>query len=383
MAETQLDSVNRFLPVNPSHYGEESSQAIALSYTGQSTEESGKVNHSITGVVVNTADSAGLFGTLIQDSSVSNVELIDFSITSTGGNAGALVGTMTGTSVTNVLVHTSSAGDSYKITTSSASGNAGGLIGSMTDGSTTNSSVTESAAAVYVSSTGTSGNAGGFIGSSSGGTITKSYSGGHTTNGAYSDSSFDVTGAEKAGGLVGASSGTTITNSYSTCSATGKTVGGFVGETTGDCTGCYATGLVKENGDGAAGGAFAGSMSGTATNCQYFEIINERSSENGFTYLGAVGAADKDGITALDATVATYDSFVGAPSVWAKASPYDSKLGAYYKNGSETAFNLKTVDQLADTDKSLPSSSETPEAYVLTHYGDWPAPEIFVINQAS
>jgi hypothetical protein len=58
--------------------------------------------------------------------------------------------------------------------------------------------------------------------------------------------------------------------------------------------------------------------------------------------------------------------------------PYEeqTKLKLYYGG----KYNLQTVAQL-DTDKTLGVVEATiPADFVATHYGDWPAPEIFVVN---
>lgn len=215
-----------------------------------------------------------------------------------------------------------------------------------------------------------------------------SYSGGHTSDGSYrkwiENKPFDVTGTI-AGGLIGTADNTTIENSYSTCSATGDTaVGGLIGTGSGKVTGCYATGLVKgqESESASTGttgtettsasiGAFAGSFEGTLENNYYYMIINEiKDADDVFTgeYLKPVNGRD-DGVAALDADAATYDAFAGHSST--AALPYDGKLTDYY--GATYFLRGIAVSSGAD-------SSEMP-VFVSTHYGDWPAPEIFVINQ--
>ena len=348
-----------YYPVSPDY---------KLSYDGQ--------RHSISDVVVDFAGPAGLFGTLSEaGSSVSNLELLDFSITSTGDNAGALVGTATGTAdavvtITNVLArHRENA-----TTIKSDNGSAGGLIGSAT-----NCTVEKCAAALIVEG---SGSAGGLIGAADGTTVTASFSGGHTKNGSYAewinngtpddttdDHPYDVTGAT-AGGLIGTMIGGKVNNSYSTCSVSGSTiVGGFVGTGSGKIDNSYCTGLVS----GTTCGAFAGTLSTDPENCQYFEIINEIPPEgNGyFTYLGPVaGETERGGITALDQSVVTYNAFVGDPENWATANSYDDKLAAYYQG----KYNLQTVAQRGAADEIKATD------FVIAHYGDWPAPEEFVYN---
>ena len=336
-----------YYPVSPDY---------RLSYDGK--------NHSISNITANTAN-AGLFGTIsTNDSEIKNLELLDFTVTGTS-SAGALAGSASNTTITNVLARNSSK-TAAAVDVTATSGSAGGLIGSVTGGS-----ITDSAAALIVNG---SENAGGLIGTASGNvTVSRCYSGGHTKNGNYKDwvtaNRYDVTGAT-AGGLVGSFAGEKIENSYSTCSVSGAMVGGFAGTAGGSITNCYCTGLVT----GTTEGAFAGSLSGAASGCLYYEIVNERAdAQTGFTYLGAVGGADKEGITPLDSDLTSYNTFVGAESAWDPASPYDVNLRIYYKN----KFPLQTVFQLGKDVKTLTSGKTE---FVRTHFGDWPAPETFVIN---
>ena len=423
-----------FLPVYPSHWVGKKEQGtqnkvysasdIALIYEGKAEittttkipdpEDETKtkdetattiINHSITGVQINGVVNAGLFGNLIKDSSVSNLELIDFKVTAidemegqtvkTKGNAGALAGTLTGGTVTNVLARNSTSAVAVNIT--AASGSAGGLVGNMNGGT-----FQKSAAALIVSST--AGDAGGLIGKVSEGTVVGCYSGGHAIDKRegseiigveYDTSAFDVTaGAAYAGGLIGDAGEAVIKNSYSTCSALGKYAGGLIGTGSGgSVTKCYATGLVSgieqveseatdENGqptkiytDTAHDGAFAYTYSGDVENCQYFETINERKAEEGnYWYLTALGEnGTNDAITAFDADADTYNQFT---AVWSDAKPYNPTLSTYYGR----KYNLKSIKQLISED-GTPKVDDTD--FVATHYGDWPAPEIFVINTAS
>jgi len=203
----------------------------------------------------------------------------------------------------------------------------------------------------------------------------------------YSDeaSKINVTAKANAGGLIGDAGNAAITYSYSTCSATGATVGGLVGTASGSISDCYATGLVKGTGTAAKEGAFAGELkgSGKAENCLYFEIINERVSSDGLiTYLPAVsGSVTTAGVIALDADVSTYDSFVGPTNAkaWTATDKYyDPTLGTYYQD----SYPLRTVAQMGATitENSGKANDTTLTDFVATHYGDWPAPEIFVVN---
>ena len=386
-----------FLPVTPQYSGE-SNPSFALVYDGQS--------HKLSNVKVNYAGDAGMFGTLAEGSTIQDLELIDFNITASSGNAGALVGKIEGndsekSTISNVLAYHTAKTDAYKTASVTASsGDAGGLIGSAT-----NCEVTKCAAALVVSG---SANAGGLIGSTTGGEVKASYSGGHTYSGnpnytgttapdpartpnavRYYDSEnkpiYNVTGGTTAGGLIGNAGSTAVSNCYSTCSAKAADnsgmAGGFVGTSSGTITNCYCTGLVS----GTIEGAFAGSLTGTATGCQYFEIINERKDdEKGYTPLPALGGDKTDNnIKAFDADIESYNGFVGNPETdWKTAYPYDSKLTEYYGTGEgenrTSRYNLKTVEQLGAELKE--SDSDTTNYFVAAHYGDWPAPEEFVFN---
>lgn len=377
--------------------------------------------HKITGVKVAGNDAAfsgqgGLFGDITETTTIQNLELIDFSINSTG-SAGALAGTVTGTAsakakIENVLAHNSTADATATIT--STAGSAGGLIGEMTY-----CDVNKCAAALVVSG---STNAGGLIGKSSGGSVSGSYSGGHTdavTGTKYDGDHINVTATSgSAGGLIGDAKGsdsvstkTTIDCCYSTCSASGTTVGGLVGKVGGSIENSYATGLVKGASATSSVGAFAGEHSSSSFDgCQYFEIINELT--DGTTGLidymkpvpgklaedEATATADKiSGITRIDATADIYDAFVGVPSTttgavnavkkWTSVmvkdaagtdtlTCYNTSLATLYQN----EFSLKTVAQLGADDITETATAETPADFVATHYGDWPAPETLVTN---
>lgn len=364
------------------------SPAYSLKYEGNSL--------SISDIVVDTSENAGLFGSLQKDSSVSNLELIDFSIKSSSGNAGSLAGLLTDTTIDNVIYHSSSSEKDSKCSiTASDSGKAsGGLVGSMTGGAIKNS-----AAAVYVEST--SGDAGGLVGTVNGSTITSCYSGGHTDDGQYpaakaadgSEKKYDVTAGTNSGGLVGSTTGSTkISDSYSTCSVNGAVAGGFAGtvDTGASIDNCYATGWVEAAGTDGFEGAFAGKFSAgaTAPDCRYFEIINERTGEdNSISYLLAVGdGTSASEITPLDQDVKSYDEFVEGPDEWGEAEPYDGDLADYYppaaSSSAPAAYPLRDLLRLSGK-TSLSDSSDAdaaPVCFAETHYGDWPAPEIFVIN---
>ena len=376
-----------FLPVS----SQTATGDYAIAYDGQ--------KNKVKNLKVNYAGDSGMFGKLTAGSSVSNLELIDFDITATSGNAGALVGTLVGAessknTITNVLAYHTEKTDAYKTPSVTASnGNAGGLIGSAT-----NCTVNKSAAALVVNG---NTSAGGLIGTSSNSTISASYAGGHTIStkpaGAadsdvypsrYDTENYNVTGGTSAGGLIGNMTGGSATSCYSTCSAKAATVGGFVGAGSGAISNSYCTGLVS----GTTAGAFAGTLSGETTNCNYFEIINEvRNKDNsgndlpGYHYLKAFGNDSDGSVTKLDNTVSSYQSFSGEPDAWKDAEPYDDALTKIYGKGEgenrKARYNLKTVEQLGATIEKDANGKATD--YVAVHYGDWPAPEAFTFNAAS
>ena len=315
-----------YMPVSPEN---------PLAYDG--------ANHRISNVLVDINQHAGVFGEMVSESIVSDLLVYNASITSSSGNAGGLIGSMSGTMVERC------------------------------------------AANGTVSSSGEDHAAGGLIGLASSGTVKACYSAGHTEDGSYekwieatdgnnNPHGCDVTGAT-AGGLIGSAGSTAISCSYSTCSVTGDTdVGGLIGSGSGAVTSCYATGLVKGTGNNPTEGAFAGTYTGSSiSGSHYYMIINERKTEeNGntpFSYLDPLGAgASSGGIFALDRDAEEYEKFVG--SDWADAVPNDESLVTYYQG----TYPFPTVAQLGAT-----VSEE--DHFINTHYGDWPAPEIFVINQ--
>ncbi len=368
---------NKYQPVKP---------AKALSYDGG--------YHSITGVTAAADGAAGLFAEIVgesatNNSTIKNLELIDFSISGTE-SGGALAGSLKYVTVTNVLAHNSDDSVDKLINatdepsaTSPALGSAGGLIGAITD-----CSINESAAAVIVKSD--KGNAGGLIGTAGGSssTLTGCYSGGHTRNGSYKtwielddEHTYDVTGAV-AGGLVGDAGSAGFNYSYSTCSVTGTTTaGGFAGKADGNINKCYAVGLVGDyiyapTADIPAN-AFVGGGNPTfasGVDSYYYRIVNEVSVMDG-TAVKEIKYKEPgaDSVKALDENAASYDVFVG--NTWMKAEPYDADLAAgamSLKKVYGGEYNLQTVSQLGMT---VPANY-----YVNTHYGDWPAPEIFIIN---
>lgn len=357
----------------------------ALDYDGK--------NHKIEGVEVKYGADAGLFGNIsVNESKISNFKIIDFNIATSSGNAGALAGTLTDTTVENIVAyHTKGKADTAKITTTS--GNAGGLIGSIA-GAT---SVSKSAAALIVESK--NGDAGGLIGTStSTGTVSACYSGGHTHDGTYYKENdtgkkiadYNITATANAGGLIGDAGSTTITNCYSTCSVTGVTAGGFVGNAGGTLTASYCTGLVGGTNKGAFAGELA--LTGKTQECSYFEIINEQLDNTDYPYLWALGNAptDQTSVAKIDESANNYNTFVGALADWREAEVCDDDGRSYYTvqktNADGTTKTVKMYylgTNVYNSGINTEATETTPADFVATHYGDWPAPEIFVVNTAS
>lgn len=377
-----------YYPISPDY---------ALTYDGQ--------NHEIEGIQVDYDGDAGLFGTVASGtvSEIENLKLIDFSITGTT-SAGALAGSLTGTAVNNVVAieKVSVGGTTSTSKTITASGSAGGLIGDMSAGT-----VSCSAASLVVGGDSTA-YAGGLLGRTTGDTaIDGCYSGGHTTNGAYDRSKYNVTASTSggvAGGLIGDSGGADISCSYSTCSVKGSSngedsnAGGFVGIGGGKINNCYCTGLVYpdkmkiEDAEVAYKNAFYGITSpGEGSGVNYiYEIINEvKIMEDGTVKELKYKEDHSNAVAPFDADETSFNSFITLGSndrLWTKdkpAIPYDGTLVTYYHN----KYFLPTVAQLgamATVKNELGSYEQIniPENFfVNTHYGDWPAPETFVINK--
>ena len=205
-----------------------------------------------------------------------------------------------------------------------------------------------------------------------------------------------------AGGLVGTFAGEStdsISNSYSTCSvkstlASGGIAGGLVGELqSGAISGCYAAGLVggtianagTDDEASSTTGAFLGKRTdGTVSSCQYFMIVNESKNGKVYEYLAPVGEGTvaATAITAFDEDADEYNGFVDAPSVWRKAEPYDDTLDLYYHDSYEEArYSLGSLGQFGTHKVSgADVANVSTDDFVATHYGDWPAPELWVFN---
>ena len=312
--------------------------------------------HRISDIKVNIAGNAGIFGKTT-GGTVSSLLVIDSEFKTTSGYAGALIGE----------------------TTRKTEGTGTDGTGTVVQGCAAFATVSGSA------------DTGGLIGAASGGRIEGCYSAGHTENGAYpaaketnepTNEPYDVTSTGgSAGGLIGNATDTVVSSCYSTCSVSGNTAGGFIGTGTNtDISNSYATGLVK----GKKEGAFAGESPGTLSGNKYYEIINERvntdtsGNVSSFSYLPPIENPEGEThptaseIAALDATASSYNSFSGDAEDWKSAEPKDKALEKWYQK----KYNLKTISQLLGS-----NAGNAEYDFFDTHYGDWPAPEIFIINQ--
>ena len=336
-----------FAPVTPS-------TSVAQVYRGYS--------HKISDVTVSGSfePNGGIFGTL-QSAQVSDLEIVNFNIGVRPANVGALVGEATNTTISGMLAHHDVTSSTYSV---AGTASAGGLVGSMTGGQ-----ITRSAAAMLVQSSGSA--SGGLVGTASNTTISQSYAGGHTSEGAYSDSSFNVSADGYAGGLVGVANNSAITSCYSTCSATADTAGGLVGNMAAgsSLTNSFATGLTGGNVHGALVGNLAEGASLTQTSGYYPAYLHS-------VDLTAFAVGSDENFA--DATIAesntgAYEATVAG--VLTEAVPYDAWLGTTQLN----MYPYKTIRQLAGlSDDSLNTGFTD---HLKRHYGDWPSLEVALVNR--
>ena len=87
---------------------------------------------------------------------------------------------------------------------------------------------------------------------------------------------------------------------------------------------------------------------------------------------------DADGLAKvkpIDMNPDIYDGFVGNSDEWNKARAFDSALVKYY-NG---LYPLKTVNKLSEGNPT--GYDNWDQLFIMIHYGDWPSPEVFFINE--
>ena len=333
--------------------------------------------HNISNVKIDVAGDAGLFATLGHNSSVTDLELVNFSVNSDNGAAGALAGVLDGSTVSGVLARheTDKSGDDYKIVGKTS---VGGLIGEITGEIAGDYAVERSAAAVKVVST--NGDAGGLIGTitSDAVTIRNSYAGGHVTT--IEDASGNPIGVEyskvncnvigqsnqsNAGGLIGSSAGTlNVSNCYATTSADGATnAGGLIGSMAGGAIkNCYATGYVK----GATADVFVG-VPGTATyeGNGYFSYTSVVTETTDLVNVKSIPKWDEDS-TAYGA---------------GKSKPYDQFLIDNYTKGPQYPDeSLYTFLNIVELNRRTTPGWDSDVTWMTTHYGDWPPLDTLVIN---
>lgn len=371
-------NANTFVPVSPT--------PVSSGVTGFKEYDGSGLK--VSNVTVSNEGVAGLFGS-VQGGAITSLELTDCTVTTSSGNAGALVGTATDTDISKVLVRNTLDDDSALEV--AGTDFVGGLVGSMTGGS-----VELSAAAVYVKSTGTDGAAGGLVGCTTGNAyIENSYSSGHTKDGKYQSAKtgkarYNVQAESAiAGGLVGKAEGTgrtgsnpkdAVSNCYSTCSAYGTTVGGLVGSmSAGSASNCYVTGLVEGKDATAKVGTFIGNLTGTGnlvSGNTHYSLVNMYDEETGEDREVPAIGNDKDNtnVKALDESAKTFNDNAPATS---KAWPYDDYVtnhsGGKLKK-ADSKYPFKNIKQLSgDTSSDFPKLA-------TTHYGDWPMPEVMFEN---
>lgn len=206
-------------------------------------------NRYISNVTIDASQgAAGLFGYVdAANFTVKDLELRNFNVKG-AGNTGALIGEATALGTIDKVIAYNSLTDDSNLQIESSGGNAGGLIGTITGG--TGSEVKNSVASVYVKAAQT---AGGLVGEIKNSVpVSNSYSGGHT-DGGYKETidagqrgRYNVIGNE-AGGLIGKTAGT-ISNSYSTCSVKGTKGNALALNAAGNAltgTECYGAGTVN------------------------------------------------------------------------------------------------------------------------------------------
>lgn len=289
----------------------------------------------IENLYISDTGNTGLFGE-VTNGTLSDVRLVNVKVsgTSTGtgtDSVGGLVGSITGSTVTNcgIYVETDdpappqdSDSNWRKFVVYTVNGTAGGLVGSATD-----TTFTGSFAAVKVFG---SVNAGGFAGTLNGGTVENCYSGGRTVNGEYATK--DIVG-----GGDGVNVGTNTGNA-----------GGFAGEVTDTVFEgiCYSTCSVRMQ-----------ISTPTAPNTGKVGL-----------FIAVQSGITTDGAT-LYATGKAFDSANSSMSEYPPANTVDEssylKTGINIPSGSITADNTHNYDAKLNGER-FPYASELTE-----HHGDW------------
>lgn len=368
-SSTYKSSKGSFLPVNLG----------AITYNGGGKRIS---NVSVDYESITSPAEGGLFCALT-NTKVKDLELIDFNIKSSAA-AGALAGSASGedTEISGILVHTTQITDQTvaeanklrSLQIQSTTGDAGGLVGSMTGGK-----VEKCAAAVYVSATG---NAGGLVGSAVGGSVTDSYAGGHTKDGRYTDlpeggiddiSVEDVrvnviSSSANAGGLIGSADGVTVQYSYSTASVYGSVPGGLIGSTgstESTVNYCYSTGKLFDR-EGDRVHPFVGAGYDTDSYSGNYYLSNVSDLADDYTSLAATSI---EGVSSGN-TLKT--KFIVADKM--DAEVYDKTL--LVDHGGKYSFpTVKQLHTLNSRSWSYPAASFFLN-FTERHIGDWQVPNL-------
>ncbi len=247
-------------------------QANNFKSIGSNTAFSGKfdgIDYNIFNLNISGTDNVGLFGKT-DGATINNITLVGGSITGTGRNVGAIVGSANNTTLTNVVNSAAVSGNSNvggivgsadgttvenAINTGTIEGNStietnvGGLIGEMKDSSTADNYKSQIIGNSYnlgdVSGNGH--NVGGLVGSASNSTIgnPSEVNGKPVENVETVYNRMDVTGAYNVGGIVGNMEGTAVQNAENsgTVTATGHTTEDYIYH-----TGITAGGNIPDNG---------------------------------------------------------------------------------------------------------------------------------------
>jgi len=273
-----------------------------------------------------TEDQAGLFGATGTGGTVTNVSVINATVTGTdkvGGLVGGNDGTVTESAANGSVNGSEDIGglvginDEGNVTGSQASGSVngsegiGGLVGA------NNGNVTGSQASGSVNG---SEGIGGLVGINDEGNVTESAANGSVNgsegigglvgindegNVTESAASGQVTGENRAGGLVGWNLGT-VANGFATGDVTGENrTGGLVGSNEGAVTASYAVGTV--DGNGTVGG-LVGTSTGETSDAYWDTVLTGQSDGvgdgggdvTGFDPAEMQGSDAADNMTALD-----------------------------------------------------------------------------------
>ena len=364
-------------------------------YTKALTEFDGN-NKTITDLVVDGSKmgsdftdkglySAGLFRYVESGLTVKNLHLEKPIITAgskdtTKGNAGAIAGEVaTGASLTidTVIAEPGQPDDpetpipAAQMTVSASDGAAGGLVGLGKGTLNINNS-----AAVLLVNGGIA--AGGLVGSSeSSVTLSSSYVGGHTLNGAYSDSEWNVTSSGAAGGLIGQMVGeASIAHTFSTASVKGGagSAGGLVGivniSSPGKLALDYAYTVapvegVEALGESGSNGALIGFTNSDIANGDVFflpDVYEDPLTESGTNNVTLIGTSGKN---------FTATSKVHVADVFNKSEP--TIVGLTGTN-SELEMHTTTYDSTLDG-KEYPFKISTSFNGDRHFYGDWAPPK--------